>query len=69
MQRIKSQYSLLRNYKLGIFYLIPPGKKGYTYWEMVEKIIHNWQEIKSLIRGNRAPFAFKITARKIEKIG
>ena len=26
MQRIKSQYRLLRDYKLGIFYLIPPAR-------------------------------------------
>ena len=69
MQRIKSQFRLLKEYKLGIFYLIPPGKKGYTYWEMVEKIIHNWQEIKQIVRRNKPPFAFRITARKIEKIG
>ena len=69
MQRIKSQFRLLKEYRLGIFYLIPPGKKGYTYWEMVEKIIHNWQEIKQIVRRNKPPFAFRITARKIEKIG
>jgi hypothetical protein len=68
MQRIKSQFRLLKEYKLGIFYLIPPGKKGYTYWEMVEKIILNWQEIKQIAKRNKPPFAFKITARKIEKI-
>lgn len=69
MQRIRSQYQLLKQYKLGVFYLIPPGKTGYTYWEMVEKIILNWQDIKSLIRKTKTPFAFKITARKIEKLG
>jgi len=69
MQRIRSQYNLLKQYKLGIFYLVPPGKKGYTYWEMVEKIIFNWQEIKNLVRKSKTPFAFRITARKIEKLG
>ncbi len=68
MQRIKSQYELLRNYKLGIFYLIPPNKKGYTYWEMVEKVVVNWLKIKELIRRHKPPFAFRITSRKIEKI-
>ena len=68
LQRIKSQFRLLREYKLGVFYLIPPGKQGYTYWEMVEKIILNWQEIKVLSKRNKPPFAFRITARKIEKI-
>jgi hypothetical protein len=68
IQRIKTQYQLLKKYKLGIFYLIPPGKKGYTYWEMVEKVIINWSEIKDLSKKNKAPFAFRITSRKIEKI-
>lgn len=68
MQRIKSQFRLLKEYKLGIFYLIPPGKRGYTYWEMVEKVILNWQEIKQLSKKNKPPFAFRITARKIERI-
>jgi hypothetical protein len=69
MQRIKSQYNLLKQYKLGIFYLIPSGKRGYTYWEMVERIVLNWREIKSIIRKSKAPFAFRITPRKIERIG
>jgi predicted nuclease of predicted toxin-antitoxin system len=69
IQRIKTQYQLLKKYKLGIFYLIPPGKKGYTYWEMVEKVIINWYEIKNLSRKSKAPFAFRITSRKIERIG
>lgn len=47
---------------------VPPGKRGYTYWEMVEKIILNWQEIKLLSKRNKPPFAFRITARKIERI-
>jgi PIN like domain len=68
MQRIKTQYALLKDYKLGIYFLIPPGKKDYTYWEMVERIVLNWQEIKSLSRKNKPPFAFRITSRKIEKL-
>jgi len=68
MQRIKTQYNLLKTYKLGMFYLTPPGGRGYTYWEMVERIIINWVEIKNLIKKNKPPFAFRITSRKIEKI-
>src|SRR5579863_9480434 len=64
MQRVKTQYALLKAYNLGIYFLIPPGKKGYTYWEMVERIVLNWQEIKSLSRKHKPPFAFRITSRK-----
>lgn len=69
MQRIKSQFRLLKEYKLGIFYLIPPGKRGYTYWEMVEKVVLNWKEIKDLAKRSKLPFAYRITQRKIEKLG
>ena len=65
MQRIKSQFRLLKEYKLGIFYLIPPGRKGYTYWEMVEKIILNWREIKQIARRNKPPFAFRIDRKSV----
>lgn len=68
MQRIKSQYNLLKSYKLGVFYLIPPSNKGYSYWEMVEKIISNWKKIKQLSKSTKTPFAFKITPKKIELI-
>lgn len=68
MQRIKTQYDLLKKYGLGIFYLTPPGKRGYTYWQMVEKIVQHWQEIKDKSARNKPPFAFRITARKIEQI-
>ena len=68
MQRIRSQVELLRKYKIGIFYLIPPSKTGFTYWQMVEKIIIHWSEIKEIARRNKTPFAYKITARKIEKL-
>ncbi|MET0394285.1 MAG: hypothetical protein ABW019_14160 [Chitinophagaceae bacterium] len=70
IQRTQQQFELLRNYKVGIFYLRPPGKSGYRYWEMVEKIFAYWTQIKALARKSRAPFAYRIMPRgKIEKIG
>jgi len=38
--------------------MIPPGK-GYTYWEMVERIILNWQEIKNLTKRAKHPSPLK----------
>ena len=69
IQRTKHQYELLKRYKIGIFYLRPPSKTGYTYWEMVEKIIHHWKEIKNLTKKTKPPFAYRIMSRgKIERI-
>lgn len=68
IQRTQQQYELLKKYKMGIFYLRPPGKIGYKYWEMVQKIINNWEEIKELGKG-KFPFAYRIMPRgKIEKL-
>jgi predicted nuclease of predicted toxin-antitoxin system len=68
MQRIKTQYELLKKYKLGIFYLIPPGKKGFTYWEMVEKVIFHWKEIKDLSRKTSLLLHFVLQQEKLKKL-
>lgn len=69
IQRTQNQFALLKQYKIGIFYLRPPGKTGYKYWEMVEKIITHWKAIKEMARQTKPPFAFRIMPRgKIEKI-
>ncbi|MEO5564901.1 MAG: hypothetical protein ABIR18_15750, partial [Chitinophagaceae bacterium] len=70
IQRTQQQYELLKKYKMGIFYLRPPGKIGYKYWEMVEKIFAHWAQIKTLAQRTKFPFAYRIMPRgKIEKIG
>ena len=69
IQRTQRQYELLKKYKMGIFYLRPPGKKvGYRYWEMVQKMINHWEEIKELGK-SKFPFAYRIMPKsKIEKL-
>jgi hypothetical protein len=69
LQTTQQKYDLLRSYKMGIFYLKPPGKIGYKYWEMVQKLIGHWSEIKDLAKKTKFPFAYRIMPRgKIEKI-
>lgn len=69
IQRTQQQFELLRKYRMGVFYLRPPGKIGYRYWEMVEVIFAHWSQIKSLTQKTRLPFAFRIMPRgKIERI-
>ena len=41
----------------------PPSKKGYTYWEIVEKIIASWREIKNVASREEKPFAYIIKPR------
>jgi hypothetical protein len=70
LQRTQQQYELLKRYKMGIFYLRPPSKTGYKYWEMVEKVISHWAKIKELARTTKFPFAYRIMPKgKIDMLG
>lgn len=59
IQNTHHQRDLYREHKLGVVFFKPPSKKGYTYWEQVEKVILSWKEIKNTDRQKR-PFAFVI---------
>ena len=63
IQHTKHQRELYRKYQMGVIFLKPPSKKGYTYWEMVEKIIISWSDIKQVARKNKKPFAYIIRPR------
>lgn len=62
IHRTRRQRELFEAYKVGVFFISPPSKTGYQYWEMVELIIKRWREIKKLCREKR-PFAFRCTSR------
>jgi len=68
IQKNKYQRELYIKSGIGIFFLKPLGKRNLTYWEMVKVIINKWEDIKQKIKQTNIPFAYKITARKIEKI-
>ena len=62
----RHQAQLLSNHKLGAFFLKVPN--SYKYWDKVEILIKNWQEIIEKIKKSKPPFAYLITPRKIEKL-
>jgi hypothetical protein len=64
IQSIKHQRELYKEHGLGIFFFSPPSKSGFAYWEMVKQIVNRWEKIKSLIRKNTPPFAFRCSAKK-----
>jgi len=43
IRRTKHQHTLCQKYSLGIFYLKPPSKKGFTYWDMVRLPVKHWE--------------------------
>ncbi|HKJ30902.1 MAG TPA: hypothetical protein VKA34_03700 [Balneolales bacterium] len=63
IQRIKQQRDLYRKYKLGVVFLKPPSKNGFSYWDMVTKIIESWPFIKKIAKKEKKPFAYVIRSR------
>lgn len=64
IQSQRHQRELYMNSGVGILFLNPPSKGGFGYWEMVKKLIHEWEDIKKIVRKNKAPFAFRATSKK-----
>jgi len=62
IHRTRRQRELFERHNVGVFFLSPPSKTGYQYWEMVEQLIKRWREIQKLCREKR-PFAFRCTSR------
>ncbi|MDR6807606.1 hypothetical protein J2Y45_004806 [Dyadobacter sp. BE34] len=59
------QRALYQQHNVGVFFISPPSKTGYQYWEMVEQIIKRWRDIKKHCKSQR-PFAFRCTSRSTD---
>ncbi|MBK5214960.1 MAG: hypothetical protein JJE55_15035 [Flavobacteriaceae bacterium] len=69
IQTQKHQRELYIDNGVGILFLNPPSASGFAYWDMVKKLISEWEDIKKIIRKNKTPFAFRATARtKFQKM-
>lgn len=64
IQSQKHQRELYIRYGVGILFLNPPSNSGFAYWEMVKKLVTEWEDIKRIIRKNKTPFAFRASAKK-----
>ena len=62
----RHQNELYKKHGLGVFFFKPPST-GYSFWEMVEKLVKYWPEIKKKAAETK-PFAYRITPKKIEKL-
>jgi hypothetical protein len=69
IQSQKHQRELYLESGVGIFFLNPPSKTGFSYWDLVKKIISQWEDIKKIVRKNKTPFAFRGSSnKKFEKM-
>lgn len=62
IHRNQYQRELYKQHNVGLFFLSPPSKTGYQYWEMVEQIVKRWRDIKKHCKSEK-PFAFRCTSR------
>ncbi len=63
IQTQKHQRELYKQHGVGILFINPPSRTGFSYWDMVKKIITEWEDVKKIIRKEKSPFAFRCTAR------
>lgn len=69
IQSQKHQRELYIQNGVGILFLNPPSKNGFSYWDMVKKIIEEWDNIKTIVRKNKTPFAYRGSSnKKFEKM-
>lgn len=70
IHRIAHQRRLCIKYNLGMIYLRPPSKTGYSYWEMVQLMVKHWHEIIQIVSKEERPFFYQITPRasKLERL-
>lgn len=64
IQSQKHQRELYLESGVGIFFLNPPSKGGFSYWDMTQKLIEEWDKIKTIIRKENPPFAYRATSKK-----
>ncbi len=59
IQTLKHQKELYKSSGVGIFFMSPPSKSGYLYWEMVKQLINRWENILHIVRHNKTPFSYR----------
>lgn len=68
IHRTKSQWALCQRHKIGIFFLRPPKKKNYTYWELISEILKHWRDIKEHSKNDTRPFGYEMRPRSAKPI-
>lgn len=58
IQQSRHQRELYVRYGVGIIFFKSP-KEGLSFWGMFKKLVDQWEEIKTIARNNKPPFAFR----------
>lgn len=57
INRLKAQWQLCRDNKVGLFFLKPP-KKGWSYWDIVLYVVSLWPRITETAHRDQKPFGY-----------
>ena len=69
IQTTRHQRDLCKEYNLGMLYIKPPSKNGFSFWDMTKLIVKRWDEVKTIIKKDNPPFSYRCTSkRKFEKL-
>jgi hypothetical protein len=63
INRVRAQWDLCQENKVGLFFFKPP-KAGWNYWIIVKEVVNRWEEIKRTARSSKRPFGYVIEVRK-----
>ena len=63
IQTTRHQRDLYYEHGLGIFFVKAPSNKGFSFWEMVQLLVDNWDDIKKITSKTSRPFSFRYTNR------
>ena len=55
INRMRAQWDLCNQNKIGIFFLKPP-KRGWDYWTIVNLVVTSWTRIQKIAKDPRRPF-------------
>jgi hypothetical protein len=70
IHRIRHQRDLCEIHQLGMFFLKPPSKSGFSYWDLVMIILKHWPEMEQKALREKRAFFYRVTAKggKLEQV-
>ena len=63
IHRMRSQRDLIAEHGVGLVFLKPPSKNGFSYWQQVELIVELWPAIKNIAGSKKLPYSYRASAR------
>lgn len=63
IHRTRQLAALCRDHSIGVFFFRPPKKSKYTYWQIIEWVLKNWEGVKRCALKTQTPYEYEITPR------